>query len=276
MWSRILHPPSPIPILPAPPWGRRAALWSHVFSRALGAPGRFFFQEVWRLYRTEKKKHYFCRAVSKNLCFGLILPRKNRNHLGICLMSDVANYTTADLLDIRMTQYDPKDHEQDPGDRLPLYYYVIRIPGWAKIADNVPPAPQRANQARGLPAIEHIMIIHTSNPGGARGILTEPKIAPWGEATAKKEGGEYWCCEFTRESGTVHHQKAKVWVTNTNSHILTGLAFPVTAIPPTWTFWNLFVVFGFIRKRPGLAKTCWCTVEVACNSALVSGLEQCW
>ena len=63
-------------------------------------------------------------------------------------MFDVANYTTADLLDIRMTQYDPKDHEQDPGDRLPLYYYVIRIPGWAKIADNVPPAPQRANQAR--------------------------------------------------------------------------------------------------------------------------------
>jgi len=105
---------------------------------------------------------------------------------------------------------------------------VIRIPGFrrrAKIADNVPPAPQRANQARGLPAIEHILVIHTSNPGGARGILTEPKIAPWGEATAIKEGGEYRCCELTRESGTVHHQKAKMWVTNTNSHILTGLAF---------------------------------------------------
>ena len=195
-------------------------------------------------------------------------------------MFDVANYTTAHLLDIRMTQYDPKDHEQDPGDRLPLYYYVVRILGFrrrAKIADNVPPTPQRANQARGPPAIEHIMITHTSNPGGARGILTEAKIAPsrlhipdsnsffslgarktgnlewdmkefariihntwylskqqcslvfvgaaWGEATAIKEGGEYRCCELARESGTVHHQKAKMWVTNTNSHILTGLAF---------------------------------------------------
>ena len=55
----------------------------------------------------------------------------------------------------------------------------------------------------------------------------------WGEATAIKEGGEYKCCELTKESGTVHHQRAKMWVTNTNSHILTGLAFPVTAVPPT-------------------------------------------
>ena len=226
----ILHPPSPSSQLPPEVAARLFGLMC--FLGPLVRLGGFFFRKF-DDYIVPKKKHYFCRAVSKNLCFGLILPRKNRNHLGICLMFDVANYTTADLLDIRMTQYDPKDHEQDPGDRLPLYYYVIRIPGWAKIADNVPPAPQRANQARGLPAIEHIMIIHTSNPGGARGILTEPKIAPWGEATAKKEGGEYRCCEFTRESGTVHHQKAKVWVTNTNSHILTGLAFPVTAIPPT-------------------------------------------
>ena len=47
-----------------------------------------------------------------------------------------------------------------------------------------------------------------------------------------KEGGECKCCELTRESGTVHHQRAKMWVTNTNSHLLTGLAFPVTALLP--------------------------------------------
>ena len=80
-----------------------------------------------------------------------------------------------------MTKYDPKDHEQDPGYRLPLYYYVVRIPGFrkrARIPDTMPPAPQRANQSRGLKAIEHVMITHTSNPGGARGILNEAKIAP--------------------------------------------------------------------------------------------------
>jgi len=151
----------------------------------------------------------------------------------------------------------------------------------------MPPAPQRANQSRGLPAIEHVMITHTSNPGGARGILNEAKRAPprrhvsdsnsffslgarktgdlewdmkefariihntwylskqqcslifvgtaWGEATAVKEGGEYKCCELTREAGTVHHQRAKMWVTNTNNHLLTGIAFPVTATPPTTT-----------------------------------------
>ena len=171
-----------------------------------------------------------------------------------------------------------------------LFYYVIRIPGFrkrARIPDTMPPAPQRANQSRGLPAIEHVMITHTSNPGGARGILNEAKRAPprrhvsdsnsffslgarktgdlewdmkefariihntwylskqqcslifvgtaWGEATAVKEGGEYKCCELTREAGTVHHQRAKMWVTNTNSHLLTGIAFPVTATPPTTT-----------------------------------------
>lgn len=62
-----------------------------------------------------------------------------------------------------------------------MYYYVVRIPGFrnrARIPDNLPPAPQRANQSRGLKAIEHIMITHTSNPGGARGMLNEAKIAP--------------------------------------------------------------------------------------------------
>ena len=206
----------------------------------------------------------------------------------VARMLDLSNYTTNDLLDIRLTKYDPKDHEQDPGERLPLYYYVIRVPGFrkrARIPETLPPPPQRANQSRGLQAIEHVMITHTSNPGGARGILNEAKIAPsrlhvedsnsffslgarktgdlewdmkefariihntwylskqqcslvflgtaWGEATAIKEGGEYKCCELTKESGTVHHQRAKMWVTNTNSHILTGLAFPVTAVPPT-------------------------------------------
>ena len=41
----------------------------------------------------------------------------------------------------------------------------------------------------------------------------------WGEATSVKEGGEYNCCQLTCDSGTVHHQRAKMWVTNSNSHI---------------------------------------------------------
>ena len=54
----------------------------------------------------------------------------------------------------------------------------------------------------------------------------------WGEATAVKEGGEFQCCQLTRDSGTVHHQRAKMWVTNSNSHLLTGLAFSVVAEAP--------------------------------------------
>ena len=99
----------------------------------------------------------------------------------IARMLDVAKYTLADLQDLKLTKYDPKDHEQNPGDRQPLYYYVLRIPACrhrAKIADDLPPSPQRANQALNLPAIEHVMIAHTSNPGGACGILKEAKIAP--------------------------------------------------------------------------------------------------
>ena len=105
-----------------------------------------------------------------HLSFGLKDPMINY----IARMLDVAKYTPADLQDLKLTKYDPKDHEQDPGDRQPLYYYVLRIPGFrrrAKIADDLPPSPQRANQALNLPAIEHVMISHTSNPGGARGIL---------------------------------------------------------------------------------------------------------
>ena len=34
----------------------------------------------------------------------------------------------------------------------------------------------------------------------------------WGEATAIKEGGEERCCQLTKEEGTVHHQRAKMWV----------------------------------------------------------------
>lgn len=128
------------------------------------------------------------------------------------------------------------------------------------------------------------MIAHTSNPGGARGILQDAKIAPsrlhipdsnsffsmgarktgsnewdakelsriinstwilskqqcslvflgiaWGTAEAVKEGGEHQCCLLTSAEGTVHHQRAKMWVTNTNSHLLTGIAFSVAAEPP--------------------------------------------
>ena len=205
----------------------------------------------------------------------------------ISRLLDVAKYNVADLQNLKLLKYDPKDHEQDPGDRQPLYYYLLRIPGFrrrAKIADHLPPAPQRANQALNLEAIEHVMISHTSNPGGASGILKEAKIAPsrlhvsdsnsffslgarktghlecdmkefariihntwflskqqcslvfvgtaWGTAVAVKEGGEQACCDL-RNGGTVHHQRAKMWVTNTNSHILTAIAFPVTALPPT-------------------------------------------
>ena len=211
--------------------------------------------------------------------FGLKDPMINY----VARMLDVTKYTPADLQDLKLTKYDPKDHEQDPGDRQPLYYYVLRIPGFrrrARIADDLPPSPQRASHALNLPAIEHVMISHTSNPGGARGILTQAKIAPsrlhvsdsnsffplgarktgnlewdmkefariihntwflskqqcslvftgvaWGTAVAVKEGGD-----LTKHEGTVHHQRAKMWVTNTNSHILTALAFPVTALPPT-------------------------------------------
>ena len=96
-------------------------------------------------------------------------------------MLDVAKYTLADLQDLKLTKYDPKDHEQDPGDRQPLYYYVLRIPPCrrrAKIADDLPPSPQRANQALNLPAIERVMIAHTSNPGGACGIFERGKNCP--------------------------------------------------------------------------------------------------
>ena len=198
----------------------------------------------------------------------------------IARMLDVAKYTLADLQDLKLTKYDPKDHEQNPGDRQPLYYYVLRIPACrhrAKIADDLPPSPQRANQALNLPAIEHVMIAHTSNPGGACGILKEAKIAPsrlhvsdsnsvcmaWGTAVAVKEGGEQACCDLTKEGGTVHHQRAKMWVTNTNSHILTAIAFPVTALPPTrhsemkfcvvlvWLIWRCPVeLFSFDIFKP--------------------------
>ena len=201
---------------------------------------------------------------------------------------DVAKYNVADLQDLKLLKYDPKDHEQDPGDRQPLYYYLLRIPGFrrrAKIADHLPPAPHRANQALNLEAIEHVMISHTSNPGGASGILKEAKIAPsrlhvsdsnsffpwepgklailewdmkefariihntWflskqtmlfsicghsmGYSGCRKRRREQACCDLTRNGCTVHHQRAKMWVTNTNSHILTAIAFPVTALPPT-------------------------------------------
>ena len=206
----------------------------------------------------------------------------------ISRMLDVAKYKVSDLQDLKLLKYDPQDHEQDPGDRQPLYYYLQRIPGFrqrAKIPDHQPPPPQRANQALNLEAVEHVMISHTSNPGGASGILKEAKIAPsrlhvadsssffslgarktghlewdmkefariihntwflskqqcslvfvgtaWGTAVAVKEGGEQACCDLTHNGGTVHHQRAKMWVTNTNSHILTAIAFPVTALPPT-------------------------------------------
>ena len=200
---------------------------------------------------------------------------------------DVTGYKPEDLLDLRITTYDPQDHEQDPGDKKPLHYYVLRMPGLkkrAQIPDEFPPDPQRAAPARGLKHIEHVMITHTSNPGGARGILQEAKIAPsrlhnstsnsffslgarrtgsnewdakelariihstwhlskqqcslifvviaWGEATSVKEGGEAECVRLTQDSGTVHHQRAKMWVTNSNSHLITGLAFAVVAEAP--------------------------------------------
>ena len=94
---------------------------------------------------------------------------------------DQTGYKPVDLLDLRLTNYDPKDHEQDPGDRQPLHYYVLRVPGFrkrAQIPDEIPPEPQRAAPATGLKHVEHVMICHTSNPGGARGILQDAKIAP--------------------------------------------------------------------------------------------------
>ena len=54
----------------------------------------------------------------------------------------------------------------------------------------------------------------------------------WGEATSVKEGGEAECVHLTQDSGTVHHQRAKMWVTNSNSHLITGLAFAVVAEAP--------------------------------------------
>lgn len=41
-------------------------------------------------------------------------------------MFDLSNYTVNDLLDIRMAKYDPKDHEQEPGERLPLFIILLR------------------------------------------------------------------------------------------------------------------------------------------------------
>ena len=45
-------------------------------------------------------------------------------------MLDVTNYTRVDLLDLRLTvYYDPKDHENYPGDRQPLLYHVLNSGG---------------------------------------------------------------------------------------------------------------------------------------------------
>ena len=49
-------------------------------------------------------------------------------------MLDLTGYKPEDLLDLRITSYDPKDHEADPGDRQPLHYYVLRVPGFRKRA----------------------------------------------------------------------------------------------------------------------------------------------
>lgn len=38
----------------------------------------------------------------------------------VAKMLDDSKYTTADLMDVRLATYDPKDHEQGPGDRLPI------------------------------------------------------------------------------------------------------------------------------------------------------------
>ena len=83
-------------------------------------------------------------------------------------MLDQTGYTTSDLLDLRITADDPKDHEHDPGDRQPLYYYVLRVPASrtkAGTPTDLPPETPRAVPARGLSTIEHEMITHTSNIG---------------------------------------------------------------------------------------------------------------
>ena len=190
------------------------------------------------------------------MSFGLKDPTTNY----LARMFDDAKYTPADLQDLKLTKYDPKDHEQDPGERKPLFHYVLRIPGFrrrAKIADALPPSPQRANQALNLPSYrachdyphdkprrrksgdlewdmkEFARIIHNT------WFLSKQQCSlvfvgvAWGTAVAVKEGGEHACCDLTKNGGTVHHERAKMWVTNTNSHLLTSVVFPVTALPPT-------------------------------------------
>lgn len=59
-----------------------------------------------------------------NLDRGFMLQETMINYLA--RMFDLSNYTVNDLLDIRMAKYDPKDHEQEPGERLPLFIILLR------------------------------------------------------------------------------------------------------------------------------------------------------
>lgn len=62
--------------------------------------------------------------IKSNLDRGFMLQETMINYLA--RMFDLSNYTVNDLLDIRMAKYDPKDHEQEPGERLPLFIILLR------------------------------------------------------------------------------------------------------------------------------------------------------
>ena len=52
---------------------------------------------------------------------------------------DVSGYKTDDLLDLRITSYDPKDHETDPANKEPLYYYVCLTD--SRVQKTIPGSP---------------------------------------------------------------------------------------------------------------------------------------
>ena len=74
---------------------------------------------------------------------GFSLPTSMVNY--ISKMLHQTEYATNDLLDLRLSVYDPKDHEVEPGDLHSLYQYIFRVPGLvtraAQIPVDCPPEP---------------------------------------------------------------------------------------------------------------------------------------
>ena len=55
----------------------------------------------------------------------------------------------------------------------------------------------------------------------------------WGDGQVIKSGGEAACLDKTLQGGAVHHKSGRLWVVNTSTHKVQGLAFQMEAEDPT-------------------------------------------